>query len=228
MARRRRPSKIRGGSCPPTENEEKTLNIWFQEAIAFVAWFAYGSYFEWFFHKYLFHSPKYIKRTFREHTLIHHQVYKGDHTYSLAEGKEPEHVSMDWWALVAFLAFHFPILWAVQHFTGWHCLWGGLAAISAYYGIYEYFHWCMHVPNQRPFEKWGVYRFIREHHRLHHVHMMKNLNVILPLADLTLGTFKRETRRADVPATPRAGRTRPRPARPARAAAGRGKNSRNV
>jgi len=115
---------------------------------------------------------------------------------------------MDWWALILFLGFHFPLIGAVQYFTGWHCLWGGLAAIAVYYGIYEYMHWCMHVPNQRPFEKWGVYRWIREHHRLHHVHMMKNLNVILPLADLTLGTFKRETRRAELPAeTPSPART---------------------
>ena len=55
--------------------------------------------------------------------------------------------------------------------------------------------------------------------------MMKNLNVILPLADLTLGTFKRETRRAEVPAAPRPARTRARAPRPARAAAGRGKNA---
>ena len=170
--------------------------MWLQETSAVVAWFLYGSYLEWDFHKYLFHSPKYLRATFRAHTLIHHQVYKGDQTYALAEGKTPENVAMDWWALLAFLGVHVPILGAVQYLTGWHCFWGGLAAIAVYYGLYEYFHWCMHVPNQRPFEKWRVYRFIREHHRLHHVHMLKNLNVILPLADLTLGTFKRETRRA--------------------------------
>jgi len=138
---------------------------------------------------------------------------------------------MDWWALVAFLGVHLPIFWAVQALTGWQCLWGGLAAIATYYGLYEYLHWCMHVPDQRPFEKWRVYRFIREHHRVHHVHMMKNLNVILPVADLTLGTYKRETRRAEVSATP----TRPvstsrrnarRNARPATTgAAGKGKSS---
>ena len=210
--------------------EDKTLNIWFQEILAFFAWFVYGSYFEWLFHKHLFHSPKYVKRTFRAHTLIHHQVYKGDHTYSLAEGKEPEHVAMDWWALIAFLTFHLPLIWAVQALTGWQCLWGGLAAICAYYGLYEYLHWCMHVPDQRPFEQWRVYRFLREHHRLHHVHMQKNLNVILPLADLTLGTLKRETRRADMPDAPalaeRSARRRARAARPAAAnAAGRGKNA---
>lgn len=159
--------------------------------------------------------------------MVHHQIYKGDDTYALAEGKEPEHVAMDWWALIAFLGFHLPIIWAVQALTGWHCLWGGLAAIASYYGIYEYFHWCMHVPNQRPFEKWRVYRGIREHHRMHHVHMMKNLNVILPLADLTLGTYKRETRRAEAPTPERtaqaARRATSRRARPT-AAVGKGKS----
>ena len=212
--------------------EETSLTpiIFAQEALAFVVFFVYGSYFEWAFHKYLFHSPKYIRRTFNAHTLVHHQIYKGDDTYSLAEGQEPEHVAMDWWALVAFLGVHLPILWAVQKLTHWHCLWGGLAAIAAYYGLYEYLHWCMHVPDQRPFEKWGAYRFIREHHRVHHVHMMKNLNVILPVADLTLGTFKRETRRADVPTpSPRATtgrRAARRSSRPApTGAAGKGKSA---
>ncbi|MEO7718930.1 MAG: fatty acid hydroxylase [Capsulimonas sp.] len=166
----------------------------------------YASFFEWWFHKYLFHTPKLIRRTFNSHTLTHHQIYKGDHTYYVAEGKEPEHVAMDWWALILFLGVHFPIIYGVAALTHTSSLWGGLAAIAVYYGVYEYFHWCMHVPNQRPFEKWAVYRFIREHHRIHHVHMQKNLNVILPLADLVLGTYKRETKR-EAPTVPTDRRT---------------------
>lgn len=143
--------------------------------------------------------------------MTHHQIYKGDHTYHLAEGKEPEHVAMSWWALILFIAFHFPVILLVQLITGWQCLWGGLAAIATYYGIYEYTHWCMHVPNQRPFERWRVYRFLKEHHRVHHVHMLRNLNVILPLADLTLGTYVKnkpaQTAAAPNVATPRAEKT---------------------
>jgi hypothetical protein len=161
------------------------------ELAAFALYFVYGSYFEWFFHRYLFHSPKYIYRTFREHTLVHHQIYKGDDTYHTHD-EHPDKVPMDWWALPAMVGFHLPLFLLVQHFTGIPSLWGGVAAISIYYTLYETFHWAMHVPKASAFlSRFRYYRFLDAHHRVHHKHMLSNLNVLFPLADLTLGTLRR-------------------------------------
>ena len=160
------------------------------ELAAFALYFVYGSYFEWFFHRYLFHSPKYIYRTFREHTLVHHQIYKGDDTYHTHED-HPSKVPMDWWALPAMVGFHLPLFLSVQHATHIPSLWGGVAAISIYYTLYETFHWAMHVPKASRFlSRFRYYRFLDAHHRVHHKYMLSNLNVLFPLADLTLGTLR--------------------------------------
>lgn len=168
-----------------------TLTTFLWELGAFCIYFLYGSYFEWFFHRYLFHSPKYWYRAFREHTLTHHQIYKGDDTYYAPEDEHPEKVAMDWWALLAMEAFHLPFFWLIQHFTGLPTLWGGVAAIAVYYGLYESLHWVMHVPSAVRFLwRFQWFRFLDTHHKVHHKYMLSNLNVILPLADLTLGTLR--------------------------------------
>ena len=157
---------------------------------AFVVYFLYGSYFEWFFHRFLFHSPKVVYRTFREHTLIHHQIYKGDESYITHED-HPEKVAMDWWALLLMVGFHAPFFALFQWLTGVPSFWGGVAAIVVYYGLYESFHWAMHVPRTANFlGRFRAFRFLDTHHQVHHKYMLSNLNVILPLADWTLGTLR--------------------------------------
>lgn len=159
------------------------------QLLAFVFYFLYASFFEWAFHKYLFHSPRFVKATFRAHTLVHHQRYKySPASYSSQDG-EKDHVTMDWFALPMFIGFHLPFFLAIQWITGIPSVWGGIAAVVAYYTVYEYFHYCMHIPGGRWFEKTRVFKFVKEHHRIHHKYMHRNLNVFFPLADLCLGTF---------------------------------------
>lgn len=169
------------------------------QLLAFVFYFLYASFFEWAFHKHLFHSPRYVKATFKAHTLVHHQRYKyAPESYQSRDDDNKEHVTMDWFALPLFIGVHLPLFIVVQWVTGIPSIWGGLGAVVAYYTVYEYFHYCMHIPGKRWFERNPVFRFVKEHHRIHHKHMQKNLNVFFPLADLCLGTFisqKREMTR---------------------------------
>jgi hypothetical protein len=60
---------------------------------------------------------------------------------------------------------------------------------AAYYCFYEYIHWCMHLPKARRVEKPRFFQLLNGHHVLHHRYMHKNFNVVLPLADLCLGTL---------------------------------------
>lgn len=157
---------------------------------AFVVYFLYASLFEWVFHRYLFHSPKYVYRTFREHTLVHHQIYKSDETYHSHED-HPEKVPMDWWAMPLMVLGHLPLLFLLQWLTGVPSVWGGVAAIVVYFALYESFHWAMHVPRASRFlSRFRVWRFLDRHHRVHHKYMLSNLNVILPITDLALGTLR--------------------------------------
>ncbi len=66
---------------------------------------------------------------------------------------------------------------------------GALLASSAYYSVYETLHWCMHQPGERSVERTGLFFRLNGHHLLHHRYMRKNFNVVLPLADLCLGTL---------------------------------------
>jgi len=157
---------------------------------AFFVYFVYTSYFEWVLHRYIFHTPKYIYSMFRKHTLVHHQVYKGDETYHTDED-HPDHVPMNWWALPMMILVHLPLFVGMQLLTGIPSAWGGIIALSLYYGLYESLHWAMHVPRAATFlERFRVYRFLDAHHHVHHKYMLSNLNVILPLPDLMFGTLR--------------------------------------
>ena len=188
------------------------------EAIALVFYFLYLSFFEWAFHKYLFHSPKFVKATFHAHTVVHHQVYKYEpKSYSWHENhggdQNKENIAMAWFALPMFITFHLPIFWVIEHFTHLPSMWGGLGAVVLYYTVYEYFHYCMHIPEKRWFETNAAFRFAKERHRIHHKYMLQNLNVFFPLADLCLGTFRSAASvgeaapRERVPAKPTPART---------------------
>ncbi len=160
------------------------------ELLAFVFYFLYGSFFEWAFHKHLFHSPKFIKATYKAHAIVHHQKFKYEtESYEWHEGKSKEHIAMDWFALPLFLGVHLPLFIFIEWITGIPSALAGLAAITAYYAVYEYYHYCMHVPEGRRFETFKIFIFAKEHHRLHHRHPQRNLNVYFPLADKCLGTF---------------------------------------
>jgi sterol desaturase/sphingolipid hydroxylase (fatty acid hydroxylase superfamily) len=47
----------------------------------------------------------------------------------------------------------------------------------------------MHLPRKRRIERSGIFFRLNGHHLLHHRYMHKNFNVVLPLADLCLGTL---------------------------------------
>jgi len=166
-----------------------TSNLLVQLA-AFAIYFPALSFFEWAFHRYAFHTPKVSKHMFRAHTLVHHQVYKHDDTYHTHDD-HPREVPMNWWALPALMGTLLPVFVIVQLVTGIPSIWGGLAAVVAYYGIYESIHWAMHVPRAAKFlSPFRLYRFLDAHHRAHHKYMLSNLNVVVPLADLLLGTLR--------------------------------------
>ena len=166
--------------------------IFICQSLAFVFYFLYGSFFEWAFHKYLFHSPRIIPATYKAHALTHHGTYRGDDSYDLPSEDDPhgEHIMMDWFALPLFLGCHLPLILLVQWATGIPSLWGAVAAIAVYYACYEGMHYVMHVPRDRWIEKTRVFRFLNEHHRLHHKDHGTNLNVVFPLADLLFRTLR--------------------------------------
>ena len=166
-----------------------TFLIWCLAGMAIGVVFA--SFFEWTLHKYVMHRPVWnFRYAFQAHAVVHHQVFKADKTYHLINEKDKETIPMAWWngpVLILIGATPFALLsWAVGE---WGFAVGGSLAFSMYYCIYEYIHWCMHLPKARRVEQPWWFRKLNGHHLLHHRYMHKNFNVVLPLADYCLGTL---------------------------------------
>jgi hypothetical protein len=163
----------------------------FWTATSLVVAVVFASFFEWTLHRFVMHRPVgSFTYPFKSHTLVHHRIFKSDHTYHLIHEDDKRTIPMAWWngpVLVA--AGILPFALAALLSGQWGILAGAAAACCGYYGAYEYMHWCMHLPRKRHVERSGIFFRLNGHHLLHHRYMGKNFNVVLPLADLCLGTL---------------------------------------
>jgi hypothetical protein len=160
-------------------------------AIGAIAGTVYSSFFEWLLHRYLMHRGWRIFRyPFERHTLTHHRIFRADVSYHLRDEKHKHTVPMAWWNGPALIAVsQLPVAFLSYHIGQWGLVIGTTLVTCAYYGAYEYMHWCMHIPRKRNVERSGIFFRLNGHHLLHHRYMHKNFNVVLPLADLLLGTL---------------------------------------
>lgn len=170
------------------------LSLWL--LAGFLSGVLFASSCEWVLHRYVMHRPlPGFRYPFQAHAVVHHHTFKGDATYHLHDEADKHTIPMAWWngpALVA--AMMLPFL-AVAWLTGiWALALGALLGTGGYYCVYEYIHWCMHLPKARRVEKSRLFQKLNGHHILHHRYMHKNFNVVLPLADLCLGTLLRRSK----------------------------------
>jgi sterol desaturase/sphingolipid hydroxylase (fatty acid hydroxylase superfamily) len=127
---------------------------------------------------------------YEAHALIHHRVFRADDTYHLIDKKDAMTIPMAWWNGPALVAIgSIPFLLGSWLLGQWGLLVGATTATAGYYTAYEYIHWCMHLPRKRTVERSGIFFRLNGHHLLHHRYMGKNFNVVMPLADLLLGTL---------------------------------------
>jgi len=169
-------------------------------ALAAVTGVVQSSFFEWAFHRYWLHRPWLPKDCFTNHTLIHHQLCKHDDTFQVTEEEQHEALTFAWWGGPTLIVINM-VPWAL---LGWGLQLGGIslhwvaftltigAVITVYYIGYEGFHFLMHKPTLPAIERSRPFKYLERHHRIHHIYMDRNLNVLLPLADLCLGTLVTE------------------------------------
>lgn len=119
-------------------------------AIGIVAGTVFGSLFEWVLHRYIMHRSflvKFFRYPFERHTLVHHHIFKADHTYHLIHEPDKKTIPMAWWNGPVLVAIGLlPFLISACIFEKWGLLCGAAAACSLYFTAYEYMHWCMHLP----------------------------------------------------------------------------------
>jgi hypothetical protein len=180
----------------------------FWTALGFILGTCFCSIFEWTLHRYLMHKPVGpFRYPFERHTLIHHQIFKADHTYHLHKEQDKHTIPMAWWNGPVLIGIcQLPFIIAAIASEKWGLLCGTAIACTLYYAAYEYMHWCMHLPKKRHVERSWIFFRLNGHHLLHHRYMHKNFNVVLPLADLLLGTLMLRSRikfkQAEGPAVP--------------------------
>ncbi|HET6204669.1 MAG TPA: fatty acid hydroxylase [Planctomycetota bacterium] len=152
--------------------------------------FAYSSFFEWTLHRYLMHRPLLLTYPFRTHALTHHRLFRADASFFLSRPEDAHQITFGAWNAPLLIGLHAPVLWLLGRWTGLPILLPGILALSVYYALYESLHWCMHVPKGRRLERFALFRWLAAHHRAHHLHHDRNLNVVLPLADLLFRTLR--------------------------------------
>ncbi|TSC68109.1 MAG: hypothetical protein G01um101472_152 [Parcubacteria group bacterium Gr01-1014_72] len=159
---------------------------------------AYASFFEHTLHRFLMHRPFFgFTYAYQAHAKIHHHVFGFDETYHCKRREDARIISMAWWngPVLILVTAILPAL-AAWYFGDWTIVIVQCIVAALYYAVYEYIHWCMHLPKakRRLIERFNVfgcrifYR-LNGHHLLHHRYMGKNFNVVLPFADLCLGTL---------------------------------------
>jgi hypothetical protein len=156
-----------------------------------------ASFFEWAFHRYWLHRPWLPKDCFTSHTLVHHQLCKHDDTFHVVDEEQHEALTFAWWGGPTLIVINI-VPWALLAW-GLAALGVGLpfaaflvtfsAVVGLYYVGYESLHHLMHKPRFVTVANWPYFRFIERHHRIHHMQMDRNLNVLLPIADFALGTL---------------------------------------
>ncbi len=165
--------------------------FFFWVAVGMTTCTVFASFFEWALHRYLMHKPVgKLRYPFERHALIHHHIFRADHTYHLLHEQDKHTIPMAWWNGPFLIALtQLPFVVAALLLGQWGFLCGSVFTSIAYYAAYEYIHWCMHLPRKRIVERSGVFFRLNGHHLLHHRYMHKNFNVVLPLADLCFGTL---------------------------------------
>ncbi len=159
---------------------------------AFSIWLIVSSFFEWTLHRFVMHKPVgSFDYPFKAHAVVHHNIFKADHTYHLINPSDKATIPMAWWngPVLVFLAA-LPMIPFALFFKSWSLYFGAFCSTGVYYCVYEYIHWCMHLPKSRRLERSWIFRRLNGHHLLHHRYMHKNFNVVLPMADLILGTLR--------------------------------------
>lgn len=154
--------------------------------------FCLGSLIEWFVHKELMHSVKYMKTPHLRHAVEHHAERKAPGKYYAKADELKEYHLFETSFMPALWILHAPLFFAAYWFVGLAAGIGVAAGTGAYVMGYETLHWYMHCPETFAFRNHRWFQYLSEHHRLHHNKASINYNVVFPLGDLVMGTYHKQ------------------------------------
>jgi len=183
-------------------------------AVAFVSVSLVLCFFEYFFHRYVLHTPAVplLRYLYRQHTL-HHALTRivrrpvpggrgilcVENKFAIEEEEQHEAAFFPWYAMVAFSVVMTPLLVLLHAvLPGFPWFLAGLAAIACSLTLYEVLHAINHWPLQRwlpliTHRRWGwfwqpIYGFHLRHHAVIDCNESISGFFGLPVADWVFGT----------------------------------------
>lgn len=157
---------------------------------AFVGAVLINPFIEWGIHRYLMHR-KLGGYGYRNHTLEHHAIFRAGESYhALTPEMEKNHGQFTWleYLILPVIGSFFYV--PLHFLIGLPVLAPALLAVLLNIMAFDFLHHHFHVARDCWFQRTRLFRFLHDHHRLHHAHYETNLNVTFPLADLCLGTLR--------------------------------------
>lgn len=152
---------------------------------------------EYAFHRWPMHKlMQLFKKMYKTHSGKHHRYFNHEHMNIECEDDIHEVFASP----LTVIAFIFLIVLPLSFLTGF--LFSPnvgilfFATCMAYYGLYEFVHFCTHLPDNHIFMKIPFMKLAKEHHKLHHnTRMMRkwNFNIGLPFMDLLFGTLYKKS-----------------------------------
>ena len=152
-----------------------------------------GNFFEWGMHKYVMHRLRdvfAVRAIYDRHTRQHHQYFT-DNDPTIHTVKEFRIVFFPWRVLIVLAVFGGLLAWIAAQAINPNAGYVVFITMIGHYMVYETFHFCCHVPENRFVRNMPFVNTIRRHHAAHHnmgIMMHCNMNLTFPIADWAMGT----------------------------------------
>ena len=101
---------LKGDSYNVTFNMNFNVIPLLTQVVSGIAWMLYGSFFEYYWHRFFMHKPRFPHQAFKGHTIVHHGLYKGEVDYFCREDRHPEHILLKPYAFPGIVLMHVPIM----------------------------------------------------------------------------------------------------------------------
>ena len=163
------------------------------EWLVLIPVFIAGNFVEWLMHRYVMHRKIDVfalRAIYDRHTRQHHQYFT-DNDATIDTVREFRIVFFPWRVLTVFalsgLLFGYVLSLLLNANAGYILF----ITMVGQYLVYETFHFCCHVHENRFVRNMPFINTIRRHHTAHHnqgIMMKYNMNLTFPIADWFLGS----------------------------------------
>ncbi|MCG5259056.1 fatty acid hydroxylase family protein [Cupriavidus gilardii] len=155
--------------------------------------FLAGNLVEWFMHKYVMHrriDVFALRAIYERHTRQHHQYFT-DIEPTIDTTREFRIVFFPWRVLITLGVGGGVLGYLAYLLINANAAYIVFMTMVGHYLVYEVFHYCCHVHDNRFVRNMPFINTIRRHHTAHHnqgIMMHYNMNLTFPIADWLMGT----------------------------------------